>query len=188
MSEAVAVRCQKAFLELLETRGYPGVRMAAVAQLAGVSRPTLYRAFHTKEELFRATVDSLFEEFWDRAEPWLEHFDDSSSPLLNQVASAVAYQHQNLLRVLFRSDADALFQDQFRRYFARLIGTILRQRPASTLRQEDLEVLAAMLAGACFHSLRVWVTNEMRPGPDRMAEITAHVFNGRLLDLLGTSE
>lgn len=164
--------------------GYPGVRMAAVAERAGVSRPTLYRAFHTKEELFRATVDSLFEEFWDQAEPWLEHFDDSFSPLINQVALTVAYRRRHLLKVLLDANADRLLHDQLRRYFSRLLGTLLRQRPVSTLRSEDLEVVASMLAGASFHSLRVWVANGMQQSPERIAEITAHVFNGRLVDLL----
>jgi AcrR family transcriptional regulator len=53
-------RILRALAELLETEHLLEVSMAAVAERAGVSEPTLYRHFSTKRNLFAALGSDLF--------------------------------------------------------------------------------------------------------------------------------
>lgn len=180
----ITQRCQSAFLSLLEQQPFNALRMADVAKLAGTSRPTLYRHFHSKEQLFRASVDGLFDQFYDQAEPYLEQFEDSLSLVVNFLASSVAFQQRALIQTLLSSGADNLFMSQLRKYFARLLGTLLRQKNIKPLRQSDIDIITAMLAGACFYCLKEWERNGMQQPPKQMAKLLAHLFNGQLLSLI----
>jgi len=181
----LSTRCQQAFVALLGEQPYQRVRMADVAARAGTSRPTLYRHYHNKEQLFRACVDMLFEQFYDQAEPYLTQFEDSLALAVNYLASSVAYQHRALIHTLLESGADDIFISQMRKYFARMIGTLLRQQPDRKVRQEDIALVTALLAGACFASLKEWHANGMKQSPHHIARVLAHLFNAQLLDLIG---
>lgn len=184
MDDDSTMRCQQAFIRLLADMPLASVRMAEVAAAAGVSRPTLYRHFHSKEQLFRAAVDSMFEQFYDQAEPYLTQYEDSLALALNFLASSVAFQHRPLIETLLRHGDDQLFVSQMRKYFARMLGTLIRHQPERRFRQIDLDLITAMLAGACFYALREWVANGMQQTPHEMARVLAHVFNGQLLALV----
>lgn len=52
-------RILRAALELLRREGYDGMSVEAVARAAGVTRPTVYRRWPTKEDLATAAVHTL---------------------------------------------------------------------------------------------------------------------------------
>lgn len=187
-SSDISVRCQQALVGLLQNQPYASVRMADIAAAADTSRPTLYRYYHSKEQLFRAVVDSLFEQFYDQAEPYLTQFEESLTLVVNYLASSVAYQHRDLIRTLLDSGADDIFVSQMRKYFARLLGTLLRQKPEQKFRNQDIDLVTALLAGACFAALKEWHHNGMQQSPRQMAKVLAHLFNAQLLELLESTD
>lgn len=180
----ITLRCQTALLSLLEQQSFSDVRMAQIAAAAGTSRPTLYRHYSSKEQLFRSIVDGLFEQFYDQAEPYLEHFEDSLALAVNYLASSVAFQQKELIQTLLKSGADEIFISQMRKYFARLIGTLLRQGPTKKISQSDVDLVTALLAGACFYGLKEWMNSGMQQTPKQMAKVLTHLFNGQLLSLI----
>lgn len=184
LSEQTRESCEAAFLELLAEQGYGGVRMGEVAKRAGIARPTLYRYYHNKEEIFRTIIDRLFDQFYDQAEPYLEKFDDSMSLALNTMAIAVAFNHKDIIRSLAESGADEIFVSQLRKYFARMVGGMLRQQGRALADPLELQAVTAMLAGACFHTVRFWLQSDMQHTPAQLARIMSHTFNSRLIELL----
>src|ERR1700733_12844018 len=54
-------RLQKAMIELIAEKGYPGVRIVDLAKLAHVSQPTFYSLYEDKEDLFLSTYDEVAE-------------------------------------------------------------------------------------------------------------------------------
>src|ERR1700689_1977258 len=54
-------RLQKAMIELIGEKGYPGVRIVDLAKLAHVSHPTFYSLYADKEDLFLSTYDEVAE-------------------------------------------------------------------------------------------------------------------------------
>ena len=183
-AEDTARLCRQAFTELLGEYGYDGVRMGQVARRAGVSRPTLYRYFHSREELFRATADAIFEEFYDQAAPYLENFDDSLSLALNFMAATVAYHNRPLIHALVNTGAEDIFTSQLRKYFARMTGSMLRQRGHPPVHAGKLSLLTALMAGACIQTVRQWLSDDCQQTPREVSEVLAHCFNGQLVDVL----
>ncbi len=182
--EATSELCLKAFAEELCERGYERLRMGDVARRAGVSRPTLYRHYHSREELFRATIDDIFFAFYDSAEPYFSNFDDSFSLAINYLASSITFRHSVLVRALVESQQDDIFMDQLRKYFSRLLGAMIRQRPEARVNTVTLSMVTALMAGACYQSLKHWIEHGMQQDPRSISRILVHVFNGGLIDLL----
>lgn len=54
-------RLQKAMIELIAEKGYPGLRIVDLAKLAHVSQPTFYSLYADKEDLFLSTYDEVAE-------------------------------------------------------------------------------------------------------------------------------
>ena len=52
-------RLQKAMVELIAAKGYPGVRIVDLAKLAHVSQPTFYSLYADKEDLFLSAYDEV---------------------------------------------------------------------------------------------------------------------------------
>lgn len=61
MSSSGREHILRAAIEAFSARGYDGTTTAAVARAAGVTQPLVHHHFGSKEGLFIATLDSLFE-------------------------------------------------------------------------------------------------------------------------------
>jgi AcrR family transcriptional regulator len=176
---------RQSFIALAATHGYRGVKMAEVAAGAGMSRQNLYRYYRNREELYRATLDELFDRFWLQAEPLFEHFDDSLSEQINLMAMVVAGQHPDIVRLLAEPAQQELSLTLLRRYFARVLGALLRQQGVHIADRERMDVAISMVSGASLGGLRRWVEGGMQLPAADMARLMSHVFNGRLVALLG---
>ena len=173
-----------AFIRLAAEHGYRGVKMADVAAGAGMSRQNLYRYYRNREELYRATLDELFDRFWQGAEPLFENFDDSLSGQINLMAMVVVAQQPDILRLLADPGQHELSLSLLRRYYARVLGALLRQRGVQNLDRAKMDVIVAMVSGASLSGLRQWLEGDMQVPAEEMARIMSHVFNGRLVELI----
>lgn len=179
---------RNSFIRLAAAHGYRGVKMAEVAAQAGMSRQNLYRYYRNREELYRATLDEFFDRFWQQAEPLFEDFDDSLSEQINLMAMVVAGQHPDILRLLADPNQMDLSLSLLRRYFARVLGALLRQRGVQPLNREQMEIIISMVAGASLAGLQQWVAGDMRVSAEEMARIMSHIFNGQLVELIDGSQ
>jgi AcrR family transcriptional regulator len=83
--EARRSRILAAAVSLFASRGFAAVQMDDVARLAGMGKPTLYRYFPSKAELFLAAFDSLF----DGIDARLQEIAASGQSPRHQVAQMV---------------------------------------------------------------------------------------------------
>ncbi|MDF1628983.1 MAG: TetR/AcrR family transcriptional regulator [Alcanivoracaceae bacterium] len=178
---------RQSFIRLAAAHGYRGVKMAEVAAEAGMSRQNLYRYYRNREELYRATLDELFDGFWQQAEPLFQNFDDSLSEQINLMAMVVASQHPDILRLLADPGQSDLSLSLLRRYFARVLGALLRQRGVQPVDRQQMEIVVSMVSGASLAGLRQWIASDMQVAAPEMARIMSHVFNGRLVELVDGS-
>jgi AcrR family transcriptional regulator len=79
-------------LRLLQERGYSNLNMDELAEEAGISKPTLYQYFNSKDELVAKAVVRMFE----KMEAQISNLDDKS-PL---------QQLEEYLRAMLRARAD----------------------------------------------------------------------------------
>ena len=94
--EARRSRILAAATTLFASRGFSAVQMDDVARLAGMGKPTLYRYFPSKAELFLAAFDGLL----DGIDARLQEIAESGQPPRRQVA--------DMLEVLVTGLADQI--------------------------------------------------------------------------------
>ena len=76
-----------AALELFVEKGFAATRLEDVAARAGVSKGTLYLYFDSKEELFKAVIQSAVVPVLDQGEQVFETFDGTASDLLRELVT-----------------------------------------------------------------------------------------------------
>ena len=108
-------RIVEAAVELHGTLGPSRTSIAAIAQLAGVERPTVYRHFPTEVDLFRACSAHYWSEHpAPDPEPWRK-IADPEQKLRTALEAMYAYyeQHEQRLWNILRDAEDSLFVRQF---------------------------------------------------------------------------
>jgi AcrR family transcriptional regulator len=108
-------RIVEAAVELHGSLGPARTSVAAIAQLAGVERPTIYRHFPTEAELFRACSSHHWEaDPPPDPEPWRQ-IADPDQRLRVGLEAMYAYYERNELRLwnILRDAEDSLIVRQF---------------------------------------------------------------------------
>ncbi|MFF5986690.1 TetR/AcrR family transcriptional regulator [Prauserella flavalba] len=110
--------------EVFRTLGYAGTTMAELAKAAGVTRPTVYAYFSSKDEVFRALADRVRREFLS-----LQEKPDAESPsdMVRQIVAdylAAYVRHQGLLTVLAHQ---ALSDGEFRKVREEVFARVERR-------------------------------------------------------------
>ena len=70
-------------LEVFSERGFAAARLEDVAEVAGVSKATIYLYFESKADLFAAIVREIATPRFDEIEKLLDSYEGSSVELLN---------------------------------------------------------------------------------------------------------
>src|SRR5690349_11383596 len=151
-------RLVEAAAALLEDGGYAAASVQAVAARAGVSAGALYRHFPSKAELF-------VEVFRAAARFDLAAVDEAASTgsCIARLEAAVAahasraLHHRRLAWALVYEPVDPLVDAErlvYRRTYARHMAGLLRQAVAAgEIPEQDVELSAAALVGACAEAL-----------------------------------
>jgi AcrR family transcriptional regulator len=145
---------EDAAIELLETRGYNELSLAAVAELAGTTTAAIYRRYGSKSELvarvvFRTDGDDVVAETGDLAAD-LETMIRWSVEKLSRPAALAAIlgllgapKHARVDRAADAAGASML-----------VVGRLERAKALGELRSDvDTRVLAAMIDGPVLHAV-----------------------------------
>jgi len=170
---------------LLAERGYARMSMEAVAELAGVGKPTVYRRWESKEELAAAAVAAM-------RDPGLP--EDTEDPR----ADAIRFVRETRVGIGGKGDDDLAmigtmlaeearhpellesFRDQLIRPRRRHLMAILRRaQQLGQLREDtDLELAAHMLIGPYF-SQYVAGRPRRRNDPEKLVDAVWRAFSPR---------
>lgn len=148
-----------ATLELLDRDGYDGMSIASVATHAGITKPTLYRRFESKEELVTSAVSTLAatgpstvpEDPWEALVAELVAFHDAigrpGGMALVGVVLALEHKHPQLVELYRRKVVDV------RR--ARIRASLKSGQAKGVIREDiNLDTVVTMLVGY-YYSARV---------------------------------
>ncbi len=99
------------------TAGFDGTSMEDVAEAAGISRLLIYRIFETKEQLYRAVLSSITNEFVAEFQE-LDLAEIRRRGGIVRIMLGIARRHPDAFRLLWRHAAHepafATFSDRFR--------------------------------------------------------------------------
>ena len=101
-AEDLRSRILDAAAECILESGLTARLHAAIAERAGLSRPTLYKHVGDQAAIVRAVLDREFEKFFAAVTPWLRSSDDLAGRLVDAIVFIVEYgrRHQLLQKSL----------------------------------------------------------------------------------------
>ncbi len=181
-------RIKLAFLDVLIRTPFHKIRMAEVAKMSGTSRQNIYRYFSSKEEIFRAAADDLFDEFYEKATPFLQDAETDVSYFFIFLVYSEIQKHHEVFTSMMKSEADDVLRQQMRRYYRRFVGKIVRESKIEVKSVGMLDYIGDIAVGSTFELLKRWVGNGMEETPQQMARMHSHFFKGKLADLLNINE
>jgi TetR/AcrR family transcriptional regulator, ethionamide resistance regulator len=117
---AILATCER----LLDERALGEIAVDELAAGAGISRPSFYFYFESKNAVLRALVERLADEMYAEAESWLERKDDSPEVTVSRSIGAAAQQwreHGAVLRAAVQTwgsvpELQAFWEDVVRRF------------------------------------------------------------------------
>jgi len=180
-------RIKVSFLDVLGRTDFNKIRMAEVAKIAGTSRQNIYRYFSSKEEIFQAAVDDLFDDFYEKATPFLMDAETDFSYFFIFLVYSEVQKHSDVFLSMMRSGADDILRQQMRRYYRRFVGKIIRAANIEVKEIDMLDYIGDIAVGSTFELLKRWVNTGMKESPQQMARIHSHFFNGKLIDIISMS-
>ncbi|MFL5896027.1 MAG: TetR/AcrR family transcriptional regulator, partial [Thermoleophilaceae bacterium] len=133
---------ERAILEtaerLLSAKPLSEIGIEELARGAGISRPSFYFYFESREAVLRALAEGVTEALHRAAEPWLEPGDDPPAQAVRRAISenlALWREHGPVLRAIRRAretdpEIRKLLDDFARRYVAACAEHIERERAA----------------------------------------------------------
>jgi len=118
-------------LQLFSSKGYDATSVREICEAAGITKPTLYHFYGSKEGVYRALVDGTLEAFH------ASMLHDLEAPVaveekLRRVARGYfdnARQHRELMRFilsLVHSPAGSAPRTDFPRFYEQMVGQIAR--------------------------------------------------------------
>ena len=177
-------RIKNGFTRLLEVKPYTKIRMGEVAEESNISRQTIYRYFHSKEEILRCINDDLFDEFYERSEELLENFDGTVAIKICEIVYEVVGEKATPTLALLSTDAAEIIYNQVRRYMKRVLGKVIRSNGIEVKDPEYFELIVDHISGSSYHLLKGWVLGGMKYEPNQMAKISAQMLNENLLEII----
>ena len=147
---AILATCER----LLGERALREIAVDELAAGAGISRPSFYFYFESKNAVLRALVGRVADEMYAEAEGWLEHEDDSPEVTVSRSIGAAAQQwrdHGPVLRAAVQTwgsvpELRAFWEDVVRRFVKQSAARIAEERESGTAPPgPDPEALAKAL-------------------------------------------
>ena len=174
-----------AALAVFAAEGYAGASMEAIARAAGVSKPTLYLYFDTKEQLFIAVMEAKRDEMLDALTlPGAGGMVETLHRFAWQYADTVL--RPDMLSLARLVIAEAQRQPEIGRSYQAagpdrlldgMMGWLKAQRQAGQLVFDDAELAAQDLWGLILSAPRTTALHRPDAIPDR-AEVARYVENG----------
>ncbi len=148
-NEEAKLRLCEAALECLHRSGLEKATMSDIAKEAGVARPTLYKHFKSKIEIFFASIDMVAFTFTQSVVEHAQHFATVEERIVETIVYVVKElpQHRYLSLVLDNECAAALktraFSDDATLVFSKMVaGPLIDIRP--DLEDQGIEIAEVM--------------------------------------------
>jgi AcrR family transcriptional regulator len=156
---------QKA-LELFSSKGYDATSVREICEAAGITKPTLYHFYGSKEGVYRALVQGSLDEFRQRMVRELERPGTPTERLKGVARTyfAITREHGQLMRFFFAlvhnppSSAPRIdFTQHYESVVAAVAGVVHEGERDGSFARGDAEVRMLVFMGALGEALCGWL-------------------------------
>ncbi|TBO60096.1 TetR family transcriptional regulator [Streptomyces kasugaensis] len=160
-------------IDLISTRGYPAASLSAIAERAGLSKAAVLYHFTSKDNLTRAALDRVLEQFGAYVTERVARAADPKDAIVAYVRAMIGYQQANRRQV--RVITEMLLDDHggtrlktpgahdTHERWQTLAALLADGQRAGVLREFDPQTLALAIGGAIDGVIGHWLAH---PGLD----------------------
>ena len=150
-------------------KGYAGTSVTDILEATGLSKPTLYYYFGSKEGLFCAILESAYDGSAQRVREKMQRVEGCYEQLVEVAAGLFEFAstHQNLMRLVFSSmfaapgeiPAQAVVIQSKRRIIVDLVRKLIQQgqKNGTLSRSHRADEIAQAYLGAVSQQIRLWL-------------------------------
>jgi TetR/AcrR family transcriptional regulator len=179
-------RILEAALTLFSEKGYDATSTREICQMAGITKPTLYYFFESKEAIYRALVRTAMCDFVSRVDSGLSSAGDLRGKL-KKIAESVfedANRQPRLCRFIFAVvySLNSPFAEEvnapYRVMMRKLSAAVVAAEKAGEIRRGDINVRILVLMGTLAEAL----SNSLVLGSPKLTRKLAHSITDTILD------
>ncbi len=159
---------KNALLELIDEKDYEEITVSEITARAGLSRPTFYLHYKTKEEILLDYLDTIFDRILEEFHEFRQdsEVDEPGFLAMTKMFDEIL-KHINVFQVMLLAGVERLFlQHTYHRNLDYLED--LARRCEMNIATEVLELSAQFLAGALVGVIISWVQSEIPHSPEQM--------------------
>ncbi|XMB66364.1 TetR/AcrR family transcriptional regulator [Mycoplasmatota bacterium zrk1] len=165
--------------ELMKEKPYADITIKEISERSGLVRQTVYRNFHTKEDILKHYIDDFYKEFINlifKKEAitlyellvtyfyfWIEKEEFVRNLVQNNVFSMILESH---LKYLYSMGKDYRFEN-----------LIFYEGGETT------DYVYHFSAGGLWYILKKWIEDNMKKSPEEMADIVLNFYHIKRLNL-----
>jgi AcrR family transcriptional regulator len=164
----------RAFVDLLDERGFKAISVQEVAQRATVNRATFYAHFADKYELYDWTMREWFRDELARRLPPPEQCSPDDLPQLTQAVMeflGAVQDHCGPVETREQPPIEGMVQEELQRFVQALLDGSSRGP------EESRDITAAVLSWGIFGTGVSWARQSPRPPAEEVARKTAALLS-----------
>ena len=161
---------QEALMDLLQEKDFEKISITDITERAGLSRPTFYLHYKTKEDIIAEYFYEIFRETFDEyVKLWKQK--KYYQPAVNAYIKIFEgiLEQQQLFKIIIQTNQQHLIYKNSKRYSLEYLKNMVKvynlQHPA-----EVIEMLARSLAGSSTALIVEWLLDSNRITPAQMGE------------------
>lgn len=172
---------QEALLSLMLKKPFTRISIAEITDQAQVSRPTFYLHYRNKEEVLEDYLDSMYKNFMDDMQPYLDSIIQGKMAVkfFEQIADQAVF-----LRSLIDSEVSNLVMNKLHRYCYDVIKQSLSQAPYPFIEDTTWDFVIASIAGSVYAMSIRWLQMDMPHTPKEMGELTMRLIRPGIREVL----
>jgi AcrR family transcriptional regulator len=161
---------QDALIQLMKEKPFGEIQIAEIADRAGVSRPTFYLHYRSKEELLMSRVDVVFEEFYGE---WSTAVAAGTFDRKEFSIRMFRYweRHAETMRLVIQADIHHALRERLKEYFSLATSelAVRRGKPSAYLKSKDL--IVDFISGGAHALLTQWIARGMPYSAEQMGRL-----------------
>jgi len=172
---------QEALLSLMLKKPFTRISIAEITDQAQVSRPTFYLHYRNKEEVLEDYLDSMYKNFMDDMQPYLDSIIQGKMAVkfFEQIANQAVF-----LRSLIESEVSNLVMNKLHKYCYDVIKQSLDQAPYPSMEGTIWDYVIASIAGSVYAMSIRWLQMDMPHTPKEMGELTMRLIRPGIREVL----
>lgn len=172
-----------ALLTLMHHSPYGKISVAQICEQSKVARPTFYLHFRSKDDLLRAYIEVVFNDFYAQVDDYITR-TPKADPIIGEIMFRQWSDNADLARIMANEEIEALMLNEFKHYVGRIMQRYINAHKLPIQNTTLLPYVVDFIAGASFMVIMRWIKDDFPVTAQRMGELYANLVQPGLLQVM----